>query len=64
MVPDPSALSRRQLLGGLAGGAGLGGSTVVAVGVTRPTALPNVLADWATTTIRRRPRRVRSGDRP
>ncbi|SDR42550.1 hypothetical protein [Natronobacterium texcoconense] len=48
MVPDPSSISRRQLLGGLAGGATLGSGALVATGVTRPTALPNVLTDWAT----------------
>lgn len=45
--PDAPSLSRRRLLGGLAAGTGLAGGTV-AVGATRPTALPNVLADWAT----------------
>src|SRR6056297_202812 len=44
MVPD-SSLSRRRLLGGLAGAAG---ATTLAVGATTPTALPDVLTDWAT----------------
>ncbi|EMA45539.1 hypothetical protein [Halobiforma nitratireducens] len=47
--PDPPPpLSRRRLLGGLAAGLGLGGGAVVVTGATRPTLLPNVLADWAT----------------
>lgn len=44
MVPDPS-LSRRRLLGGLAG---VAGGATLAVGATKPTALPDVLTDWAT----------------
>ncbi len=44
MVPDLS-LTRRRLLGGLAGAAG---GTTLAVGATTPTALPDVLTDWAT----------------
>lgn len=48
MVPDPSSLSRRQVLAGLAGGTGILGGATVVVGATRPTALPNGLTDWAT----------------
>ncbi|ADD04263.1 uncharacterized protein Nmag_0678 [Natrialba magadii ATCC 43099] len=48
MVPDPPSLTRRQLLAGAAGGVGLTGSAVVALGATRPTALPNSLVDVAT----------------
>ncbi|OIB56456.1 hypothetical protein [Natrialba sp. SSL1] len=48
MVPDPPSLTRRQLLAGTAGGVGLTGSAVVALGATRPTALPNSLVDVAT----------------
>lgn len=50
MVPASSSpsLSRRRLLGAVAGGTALvGGGTLVA-GATNPTALPNVVADWAT----------------
>ncbi|ELY94176.1 hypothetical protein C483_03390 [Natrialba hulunbeirensis JCM 10989] len=48
MVPEPPSLTRRQLLAGAAGGVGLTGSAVVALGATRPTALPNSLVDVAT----------------
>ncbi|ELZ01180.1 hypothetical protein C482_08276 [Natrialba chahannaoensis JCM 10990] len=48
MVPNPPSLTRRQLLAGAAGGVGLTGSAVVALGATRPTALPNSLVDVAT----------------
>lgn len=48
MVPDPSSFSRRQVLAGLGGGAGVLGSGTLVVGATRPTALPNRVADWAT----------------
>ncbi|ELY49255.1 hypothetical protein [Natronorubrum bangense] len=46
MVPDLQSLSRRQLLAGAVGSAGLGGGAFVATALTRPTALPNVLVDW------------------
>ncbi|UPV76793.1 hypothetical protein M0R89_21625 (plasmid) [Halorussus limi] len=45
MVSDSTSLSRRRLLGGLAG---VAGGTTVAVGATVPTALPDALTDWAT----------------
>jgi hypothetical protein len=48
MVPDLPAVSRRQLLTGLGGGAAaLAGGTVVA-GATAPTVLPDSLTDFAT----------------
>ncbi|MFB6171634.1 MAG: hypothetical protein ABEJ23_03815 [Haloarculaceae archaeon] len=45
MVPDRSSLSRRRLLGGLAG---LAAGGTVAVGATAPTLLPDVVTDQAT----------------
>ncbi|NGM69387.1 hypothetical protein G6M89_10265 [Natronolimnobius sp. AArcel1] len=48
MVPTPPSPTRRQLLGGVAGAGILGSGGTVAVGLLRPTALPNVVADWAT----------------
>ena len=48
MVPDLSSLSRRRLLGGVAGLATLGAGATAAVGLTEPTALPNSLTDAAT----------------
>ncbi|ELY95846.1 hypothetical protein [Natrialba taiwanensis] len=50
MVPNISSLSRRQLLVGLAGSAELGVLVVGATGATLPTALPDRITDWATTT--------------
>ena len=46
MFLDLQSLSRRQLLAGAVGSAGLGGGVFVATALTRPTALPNVLVDW------------------
>ena len=46
MVPDIFSLTRRQLLGGLAGGAGLAGAGTFTLGVTAPTALPDIVTDW------------------
>ncbi|GAB3673865.1 hypothetical protein [Halopiger thermotolerans] len=48
MVPDPRSLTRRQLLGGVAGGTALGGGLTAATAAIQPTALPDVLTDWAT----------------
>ncbi|MFC4408350.1 hypothetical protein [Haloarchaeobius iranensis] len=48
MVPDLPSLSRRRLLGSVAGLATLGAGTTAAVGVTEPTALPDRLTDAAT----------------
>ena len=48
MVPDDTSISRRRLLGGLAGLAGLSGGATVIVGATEPTALPDPVTDWAT----------------
>jgi len=45
MVPDAPSLTRRRLLGSLAGVTGAG---TVAVGATEPTLLPDVLTDEAT----------------
>ncbi|AEH35528.1 hypothetical protein [Halopiger xanaduensis] len=48
MVPDLPSLSRRQLLGGLAGGAAVGSGFTAVTAAVRPTALPDILTDWAT----------------
>ncbi|ELZ03712.1 hypothetical protein [Natrialba aegyptia] len=50
IAPDISSLSRRQLLVGLAGSAELVVLVVSATAATLPTALPDRVTDWATTT--------------
>lgn len=47
-LPDPSELSRRQVLAGLGGLGALATGGSVVVGATEPTALPDVLTDEAT----------------
>ena len=47
-LPDPSELSRRQVLAGLGGLGALATGGTVVVGATEPTALPDVLTDEAT----------------
>mgnify|MGYP000666387074 CR=1 FL=1 len=46
MVPDVPSLSRRQFLGGLAGGVGLAGAGTAVIGSAAPTVLPDVVTDW------------------
>ncbi|MFD1647556.1 hypothetical protein [Haloarchaeobius litoreus] len=47
MVPDIPSLTRRRLLGGVAGIGALGTSVTVGLGMTEPTALPDSVTDLA-----------------
>jgi hypothetical protein len=48
MVPDDTSITRRRLLGGIAGFTGLAGGTTMVIGARKPTMLPDHVTDWAT----------------